>query len=57
MSWPPRSAAGWKRLDDMAQLVSDGLTVTEAGRYLGLSKGQIARAWADIKHGLGAQAA
>lgn len=56
MTWPARSAQGWKHLDDMAQLVSEGLTITEAGRSLGLTKGQIARAWADIKRGLGGQA-
>lgn len=58
---------GWKlyfgedllvtRLDNFAQLVADGFEPADAGRELFLSKGQTARAWADIKNQLGAQAA
>lgn len=40
----------------LAELVANGATVTEAGARLGLTRGQTAGAWANIKAGLGAQA-
>lgn len=46
-----------QRMDRMAQLVADGLSVQEAGcAYLGLTRGQTSRVWMNIKRGLGEQA-
>lgn len=45
------------RLDNFAQLLADGFEPAEAGRELFLTRGQTARAYADIKNQLGAQAA
>lgn len=41
---------------NLAGLVADGAKVTPAGRSMGLTVGQTARVWANIKAGLGAQA-
>ena len=42
---------------NLAQLIADGAAVHEAGEgYLGLSRGQTARLWAEIKAELGEQA-
>ncbi len=51
-------AAGVKkrRQDRLAELVANGAKVAAAGRKLGLTAGQTARTWADIKAGLGRQA-
>lgn len=45
-----------KRKDRMAQLVSDGMPLHEAGRKMRLSKGQTSRVWQNIKADLGDQA-
>lgn len=50
------SARARKRMDDLAQLVADGLTITQAACALGMTKGEQARSWANIKKALGAQA-
>jgi hypothetical protein len=44
------------RADALAALVSEGASVTAAGARMGLTKGETARAWANIKSGLGWQA-
>lgn len=46
------------RQDALAEIISqDSMTVAAAGRSLGLTKGETARAWASIKDNLGRQAA
>ena len=45
-----------RRMDDMAQLVANGVGVIQAGERLGMTKGQAARCWANVRAGLGAQA-
>jgi hypothetical protein len=42
--------------DNLAALVADGMAVNDAGASLGLTRGQTARAWANIKTSLGPQA-
>ena len=44
------------RADRLAQLVSDGATVAEAGELMRLTKGQTSNTWNGIKRGLGPQA-
>lgn len=44
------------RSDKLAELVANGATVAEAGRALGLNKGQTAGLWQRIKEKLGVQA-
>lgn len=45
------------RMDALAQLISEGIGIQDAGViYLGLSRGETARAWANIKRSLGSQA-
>lgn len=50
------TARARQRMDDLAQLVADGLTVAQAGCALGMTKGEQSRSWANIKKALGAQA-
>jgi len=45
-----------QRLDDLAERVAQGDLLHHAGREMGLTKGQTARAWNMIKTGLGSQA-
>jgi hypothetical protein len=45
-----------RRMDQLAERVANGVKVTIAGRDMGLTAGQTARVWANIKAGLGAQA-
>ena len=46
-----------ERKSQLAELVAEGVPLHEAGqRMLGLTKGQTARAWAEIRADLGAQA-
>ena len=42
--------------DNLAELVANGAPVIKAGASLGLTKGQTARMWSNIKAGLGGQA-
>ena len=44
------------RMNRMADIVSRGRTVAEAGEQMGLTKGEASRTWNNIKAGLGAQA-
>lgn len=44
------------REDKLADLVSRHYPVMEAGRAIGLTKGQTSRAWQNIKAALGEQA-
>lgn len=45
------------RQDALAELISqDCMSVAAAGRSIGLTKGETARAWASIKENLGRQA-
>lgn len=43
-----------RRMDRLAELVANGTGVAAAGEKLGLTRGETARAWANIKAGLGA---
>lgn len=44
------------RQENLAELISlDNMSVAAAGRELGLTKGETARAWAEIKRSLGSQ--
>ena len=45
-----------ERMNGIADLVSEGMLPHHAGKRLGLTKGQTARAWGLIKAGLGPQA-
>jgi hypothetical protein len=45
-----------RRMDQLAERVANGAKVTIAGRDMGLTAGQTARVWANIKVGLGVQA-
>lgn len=45
-----------RRMSRLAALVADGQKVNEAGERMGLSRGQTARVWANIKAELGGQA-
>lgn len=45
-----------RRMARLAGLVSEGMPVNRAGEKMGLSKGELARAWANIKTDLGEQA-
>lgn len=45
-----------ERMDRLAEIVSAGHPVSDAGISLGLSKGETARTWSNIKRGLGPQA-
>lgn len=40
----------------LAQLVSEGVGINAAGERIGLTRGQTARTWANIKAALGEQA-
>lgn len=52
-----RTIALAERQDALAELISqDTMSVAAAGRSLGLTKGETARAWSEIKRNLGAQA-
>jgi hypothetical protein len=52
-----RAAALRKRqMDRLAQLVSEGVGVNQAGERMKLTKGQTARLWATIKREMGGQA-
>ncbi len=44
------------REDSLAELVANGIGVSAAGEKLGLTRGQTARCWANIKKSLGGQA-
>jgi hypothetical protein len=46
-----------ERMNSIADLVAEGALPHHAGKQLGLTKGQTARAWNLIKAGLGPQAA
>ncbi len=45
-----------RRMDQLAERVANGAKPTLAGREMGLSAGQTARVWANIKSSLGEQA-
>lgn len=45
-----------RRRSEIARIVSEGMMLADAGRALGLSKGETSRAWMAIKAELGAQA-
>lgn len=45
-----------RRMKRLAGLVAEGAGVNEAGYRMGLTKGQIARCWSNIKAELGWQA-
>jgi hypothetical protein len=45
-----------RRMSRLAGLVSEGMPINLAGEKMGLTKGQLARAWANIKSDLGEQA-
>lgn len=45
-----------RRMSRLAEMVANGAKVTVAGRDMGMTPGQTARVWANIKAGLGAQA-
>jgi hypothetical protein len=45
-----------RRMNQLAERVSHGARVSVAGRDMGLTAGQTARVWANIKAGLGKQA-
>jgi hypothetical protein len=45
-----------RRMNQLAEKVAHGAQPTVAGRNLGLTPGQTARVWANIKSGLGEQA-
>jgi len=45
-----------RRKTRLAQLVADGTPLNEAGRAMGLTKGQTSRVWMNIKADLGEQA-
>ena len=41
------------REDRLAALVADGRTIAEAGMFMGLTKGQTARVWTNVKRQVG----
>lgn len=45
-----------RRIDDLAELVANGWTITAAARSMGLSQQAGSKMWKDIKSGLGSQA-
>lgn len=45
-----------KRMNRLAELVANGTSISEAGRAMGITKGQAMGLWERIKAGLGAQA-
>lgn len=45
-----------RRMNRLAELVANGSGISEAGALMGITRGQAARTWADIKRGLGPQA-
>lgn len=45
-----------RRMWQLAGLVADGAKVTPAGRSMGMTAGQTARVWANVKSELGSQA-
>lgn len=51
-----KSALAMVRAARLAELVANGQTVAEAGRNMGLSKGQTSNTWNGIKRDLGEQA-
>lgn len=51
-----RTAEVQIRIARFAQGVANGYSVGQAGRHLGLTKGQTAHVWRTIKADLGAQA-
>lgn len=51
-----RQAVRARLTGQLADLVADGLSVNGAGEQLGMTRGQTARMWANIKAELGAQA-
>ena len=44
------------REDQLAALVADGVSITEAGERMGLTKGQTSRVWQNVKRRMGGQA-
>lgn len=44
------------REDRFAEYISQGLTPSQAGRAINLTKGETARTWANIKRAMGVQA-
>lgn len=56
MTLSHKSPLAMVRADRLAELVANGQTVAEAGRNMGLSKGQTSNTWNSIKRGLGGQA-
>lgn len=46
-----------KLMLSLAELVAEGTCIADAGRILGLTKGQTANAWRNIKNEMGAQTA
>ena len=45
-----------RRMAQLAEHVANGAEINAAGKAMGLTKGQTARAWANIKAELGEQA-
>lgn len=51
-----QEGSGMTREDQLAALVADGVSITEAGERMGLTKGQTSRVWQNVKRRMGGQA-
>lgn len=51
-----RRAKTQRQMDELAHHVSEGMSVTAAGRVIGLGQQRSSQLWRKIRDGLGAQA-